>query len=142
MNRLVFLICCTWTLVVAAPGCGKADPNLVQVEGNVVVGTKPLTTGTVIFYPDATKGNDSKDEPRGTIEPNGRYRLQNGVKQGITPGWYKVTVSAAKQLDPNNYYITDWLIPVRYVDPKSSNLRLEVVAKAAPGAYDIKLEPK
>ena len=129
-------------MAVAAPGCGKGDPNLVQVEGNVMVGTKPLTTGTVIFHPDATKGNDSKDEPRSAIETNGRYRLQNGVRQGITPGWYKVTVSAAKQIDQKDPYFTDWLIPVKYVDPKTSNLRLKVVANPAPGAYNIKLEPK
>jgi hypothetical protein len=126
---------------VAAAGCAKPDPSLIQVAGSVLLGTKPLTSGTVIFHPDASKGNDSRDEPRSPIGLDGRYRLQNGVKQGVDPGWYKVTVSAAK-MDPKSPYITDWLIPVRYVDPKTSNLRLEVVANAVPGAYDIKLEPK
>ncbi|HLJ97174.1 MAG TPA: hypothetical protein VKU02_28680 [Gemmataceae bacterium] len=106
------------------------------------MGNKPLTTGTVIFYPDPTKGNDSKDEPRGAIDPNGHYRLENGVKPGITPGWYKVSVSAAEQLDPNNYYFTKWLIPVRYVDPKTSKLRIEVLKDPAAGAYNIALEAK
>jgi len=142
LKPLLSLICCVGIFAVAATGCAKKDPNLAQVEGNVMVGDKPLTSGTVIFYPDATKGNDSKDEPRGAIDANGRYHLQNGIKQGITPGWYKVAVTAAKQLDPNNPYFTDWLIPTRYIDPKTSKLRYEVVKDPAPGQYDIKLDAK
>jgi hypothetical protein len=137
----VSLMSCLAALVPAG-GCGKADPNLVQVEGNVMVGNKPLTSGTVIFYPDATKGNDSKDEPRSPIDSNGHYRLENGIKQGISPGWYKVTVSAAEQIDPTNPYFTKWLIPERYVDPRTSKLRLEVVKNPAAGAYNLTLAPK
>jgi hypothetical protein len=142
LRLLLPLICYFCVFAVTATGCGKTDPNLAQVEGSVMVGNKPLTTGTVIFYPDATKGNDSKDEPRSPINTNGRYHLQNGVKQGITPGWYKVAVTAADQIDPKNPYFTNWLIPTKYIDPKTSKLRLEVVATHAPGAYNITLEPK
>ena len=140
MFRLfLLLICCG--LAFALTGCRKGDSNVVPVDGNVMVGGKPLTTGTVIFYPDATKGNASREEPRGAIEPDGRYHLLTGLKEGVTPGWYKVAVTAAEQIDPKNYYVTHWLIPQKYIDPKTSKLQLEVVANPAPGAYNLTLEP-
>jgi hypothetical protein len=135
----LLLICCG--LAFALTGCRKGDPKLVQVDGNVMVGTKPLTRGTVIFYPDAAKGNTSRDEPRGAIEPDGRYHLLTGLKEGVTPGWYKVAVTAAEQIDPKNFYVTKWLIPQKYIDPKTSKLQLEVVANPASGAYNLTLEP-
>lgn len=141
LKSLFPLIYCSCIFVVAAAGCGKADPKLAQVDGNVMVGNKPLTTGTVIFHPDATKGNESREEPRSAIDADGHYHLLTGIKDGVTPGWYKVSVTAAKLLDPKNPYHTDWLIPEKYIDPKTSKLRLEVVANPAPGAYDLKLDP-
>ena|SRR5438105_3861191 len=136
---LLLLICCGFAFAVA--GCRKGDPKLVQVDGNVMVGNKPLTTGTVIFYPDATKGNTSREEPRSAIDADGHYHLLTGLKEGVTPGWYKVTVTAAKQIDPKNPYFTDWLIPQKYIDPRTSKLQLDVVANPAPGAYNLTLEP-
>jgi hypothetical protein len=135
------LILCSFLFVVTATGCRQGDPKLVQVEGNVTAGNKPLTFGTVILYPDATKKNESKEEPRGSIDANGHYQVLTGVKEGVTPGWYRVSVSAAKLLDPKNPYHTDWLIPEKYLDPNKSKLRLEVVPNPAPGAYDLKLDP-
>ncbi len=141
LKRLL-LMCCGCTLAVTVAGCGKGDPKLVQVEGKVTVGSKPLTTGTVTFYPDATKGNQSKEVPLGAIDAEGNYRLITRINEGVTPGWYNVAVTAAEQIDPKNPYFTDWLIPQKYIDPKKSNLRFEVVQNPLPGAYDIKLEPK
>ena len=115
---------------------------MVKVQGQVMVGSKPLTTGTVIFHPDLVKGNNSKEEPRGPIDEEGNYHLLTRIDEGVTPGWYKVSVTAAEQIDRKNPYFTDWLIPQKYIDPKTSKLAFEVVENSAPGAYDIKLEPK
>jgi hypothetical protein len=138
-SLLVFWGC---VLAILATGCGKAGPHLVKVQGKVTMGNKPLTTGTVIFHPDLPKGNNSKEEPRGSIDEDGNYYLLTRIDEGVTPGWYKVSVTAAHQLDPKNPYFTDWLIPQKYIDPKTSKLQFEVVENAAPGAYDIHLDAK
>src|SRR5262249_21855206 len=117
-------------------------PQLTPVQGKVTFGDKPLTTGYVIYFPDAAKGNKSQEEPRAEIGPDGTYVLTTGTKPGAAPGWYKVAVSAADQIDPNNPYFTKWPIPEKYINPNPSGLALEVVEKAAPGAYDLQLAPK
>ena len=123
-------------------GCGKKG-GLCPVEGNVTVGGKPLTTGSVIFKPDADKGNTSKHEPRGTIDSEGHYQLVTANKPGAPPGWYKVAVVAAVP-NPDNMYAPpkDYLVPSDYLDANTSGLSFEVVADPAPGAFDLKLPDK
>ena len=125
-----------------ALGCGKQETKLVPVEGRVTFGKSSLKTGFVIFYPDAARGNNSKEEPRGDVDKDGHYKIFTGVKEGAAPGWYKVAVTAADQIDPNNPYFTHWLIPEKYIDPKTSKLALEVAESPSLGAYDIHLDAK
>jgi hypothetical protein len=140
-RRLIWVVlCCAASAMFA--GCGKGDAKLIPVEGKVTAGGKPLTTGTVIFYPDVQRGNLSKEEPRGAIDADGNYTLLTHIKQGVAAGWYKVAVTAAEQLDPNNPYFTKWLIPEKYIDPNTSHLEVEVVENPSPGAYDLKLDAR
>jgi hypothetical protein len=141
VDRFLGLICCGITLALITAGCSNQDPKLVAVEGKVTMGNEPVTRGYVIFTPDHKKGNDSKEEPRGNINEDGTYRLMTHVKEGVAPGWYKVAVSAAKQIDPKNPYFTDWLIDPRFNDATTSKIQFEVVKDPAPGRYDIKVEP-
>jgi hypothetical protein len=137
---MLVLLCCV--LTTGLTGCGQGGAKLVPVEGKVTMGAKPVPTGTVIFYPDAARGNTSKEEPRGDIDAGGNYQLLTGTHKGVAPGWYKVAVTAADQVDPNNPYFTKWLVPERYIDPRTSKLEFEVGANQPPGAFDIKLEGK
>jgi hypothetical protein len=120
-------------------GCGKGDGKLMPVQGQVKFGDAPLTTGVVIFRPDASKGNTSQHEPRGQIDAEGHYTLKTAQQEGAAPGWYKVGIIAAQQsTDANNpYALPKSLIPTIYNDPEKSRLALEVVEKPSPGAYDL-----
>src|SRR5947208_2309119 len=130
-------------------GCGNGDRvKLVPVQGTVFLGAKVLATdattkGTVVLYPDKAKGNLSLEIPRGAIDSEGNFTAMTGMKSGVAPGWYKVTVDAAKVLDPKNPYhsASGFLMPLRYVDKDESNLAFEVVDNAPPAAYDLKLDP-
>jgi len=135
--------------IVNLSGCGKDTITLVQVEGKVMLGEKLLatdshTTGTVVLHPDKSKGNVSLEEPRGPIDSEGKFKIATGTKPGAAPGWYKVTVDAAKVIDPKNPYhsASGFLMPERYLDKETSKLALEVVENAPGGAYDLKLDPK
>jgi hypothetical protein len=113
------------------------------VEGKVLVDGQPLTLGTVILTPDKTKGNESLHEPRGKINAEGVYRASIAKgREGVPPGWYKVSISAQRMKDPKDSYSYESVIPKRYAVPEKSGLSLEVVEKPAAGAYDLKLSGK
>jgi hypothetical protein len=129
----------------AASGCGLAKGKRTTVKGNVTVGGKALPRGMVVLSPDESKGNDSKEEPRGEIDAEGNFTISTRHDQpGATPGWYRIAVTATKELDPKNPYFSasDWLLPTRYIDYKTSGLSFEVVENPEPGRYDLKLDAK
>jgi hypothetical protein len=131
-------------VLAAVTGCGKSpggSDKLIPVQGKVMFGEKPLTTGVVIFRPDPSKGNTSQHEPRGQIDAEGNYQLRTNQKEGVAPGWYKVGVIAAPQsMDLNNPYARPQsLIPTSYNDPETSGLALAVEENAVPGAYNLQI---
>lgn len=141
LRAVLFLLCACAILAVSTTGCENSGPKMVQVEGKVTYKGKPVPRGSVSFYAEPKKGNESKELPIGIIE-DGNYRVVTRVKDGLTPGWYHVAVNAAKQIDPKNPYFTEWLVPEKYSNPKTSKIEIEVVENPAPGAYDINLESK
>jgi hypothetical protein len=138
MKRCVLFL----AIVMVACGCEPGE-TLTEVRGKVFVGDQPVGKGTgfVTFHPDEKQGNKSLEEAVGAIEPDGTFVMKTRSKDGVAPGWYKVGVSIAEVLDPNNPYVTKWLMPNpdKYQDWNKSGIRLEVVEGAPPGAYDIKL---
>lgn len=132
---------CAAALVFASVmGCGNGgEGKLVPVRGRVMLGDKPLTTGVVIFRPDAARGNTSRQEPRGQIDAEGGYKLKTAQSDGAVPGWYKIGIIASQpSVDPKNpYAYPKSLIPRIYNDPERSGLTVEVVEKPNPGAYDV-----
>lgn len=133
-----------WVLgfVVLIGGCSDGD-KLIDVRGKVFIGEQSETKGAgfVTFHPDDKKGNKALEEGVGAIEPDGSYVLKTRDKVGVAPGWYKVGVSLAEVMDPNNPYVTNWLMPnpTKYRNWRESGISIEVVETPQPGQYDIKL---
>ncbi len=122
-------------------GCGPSGPKLYPVQGQVTLTDgKPIAYGHVILHPDAGKGNTSQEVCQGTIR-DGSYVIMTGARQGAPAGAYKVTIEAAKEVNENNPYFTDWLADEKYVDKNRSGLTLDVVPGPEPGRYDFKLDP-
>jgi len=109
------------------------------VEGKVTVDGQPLTMGSLLFRPNAEKGNTSKLEPAGSIDSSGNYKLYTNSKPGAPLGWYKVTVAAQTQADSTNPGAATSLVAAKYNAADTTDLSVEVVATPAPGAYDLKL---
>jgi hypothetical protein len=127
--------------VLGMSSCGPSGPKLVPVQGKVtLIDGTPITYGHVVLHPDASKGNSSKNISQGTIQ-NGSYTIMTGAKQGAPLGAYKVGIEAAKEVDPNNPYFTEWLADEKYVDPNRSGLTMEVEENPEPNRYDFKLNP-
>jgi hypothetical protein len=138
-SRRISLLCLLLSL---ALGCSEGD-KLTEVKGTLYIGDQPSQRGMgyVTFHPDASKGNTWMEEGVGTVQPDGTYFLESRGTKGVAPGWYKVGITVADVLDPNNPYVTKWLMPnpEKYQYWSKSGISVEVVEKPQPGQYDIKL---
>jgi hypothetical protein len=129
-------------LMILLVGCARTEPT-IAVKGKVLVDGQPLTFGTIVFTPDAAKGNTSMHEPRGKLDATGVYEAKQSKDQpGMASGWYKVSISAQKMKDAKDPYSYASVIPNRYASPETSGLSVEVTAHAAAGTYDFALSSK
>lgn len=127
--------------IMVLAGCGASGESMVPVEGQVAFEGKALTKGTVIFKPDAAKGNTSPHEPHGTIGANGHYKIITHPREGAPAGWYKVAVVSTEPSDPKNpYSVPRSLIPERFGKVEESGLAVEVRSGAPKEAYDLDLK--
>jgi hypothetical protein len=112
-------------------GCSKAKPALSPVHGTVSYRGSPLSTGSVVFTPDPSRGHDGA-LARGDIQPDGTYSLRTDAAYGVAPGWYRVTVLAvempAHAPEGQAFPMPLSLIPERYRDPELAGLVREVNA--------------
>jgi hypothetical protein len=127
--------CCHMLLpacLLLAAGCGtESAPALAPVRGQVFYHGRPVTTGTIVFASDASRGT-SGPLARGEIQPDGSYTLQTGDSAGAVVGWHRVTVVAVMvpaAPDPGQPFVMPRpLVPTRYSDPELSGLTCEVKA--------------
>jgi hypothetical protein len=132
----------TIVLLAGLVGCGQSgSAAMLPAEGQVKFKGKLLTKGTVVLYPDSSKGNTSKHEPRAVIEADGRFKVVTHPQEGAPPGWYKVAVIVTEPSDPKNpYSLPRSLIPEKFGKPDESGLAFEVRSHAPPGAFDLDLD--
>ena len=129
-----------------AVGCGSPGPKTAPVVGKVTVAGKPVTTGTVMFWP--TGGGPPAT---GQIGPDGSYRLTTQPNSdGAVPGAHQVTIKAVQgEAGPKSFdeeragklgaasAQVQWLVPRRYEDRQTSPLTAEV--KPGPNTIDFNL---
>jgi hypothetical protein len=135
------LVGCLVAVVVA--GCG--GPRLGRVTGRVTVAGKPVTSGTIMFHPDAGP------TAVGTIGPNGTYTLTT-IKpgDGALVGSHRVTiqattVGAGSMVEPKSIDEelalrhkgkvlvagkVEWVVPEKYSRLETTELK----AKVDPGS--------
>jgi hypothetical protein len=120
----------------AAAGCGGA--KLYPVGGKATVNGKPLSRVIIEFNPDPDKGwETTRFSCTGQVGGDGRYSLttDDGFKQaeGARAGWYRVTVAPP----PNASYTDPLPVHKKYADFTKTDMMVEVLPAAAPGAYDL-----
>ena len=139
-NASVFFL--SSVVCVLAIGC-ESDPigRTVPVQGSVTIEGRPLQTGSIAFWPDVDKGNQFPFEAAAQLSPDGKYTLITRGKPGAPPGAYRVTVTAQEPSDPKDMYSRPkHLVPEAYRTKETTPLRVDVVERPAPGAYDLNVK--
>jgi hypothetical protein len=118
------------TFLLLSAGCGSGTGSFQPVHGTVSYQNKPLTCGTIVFTPDASRGH-AGPIAWSAIKSDGSYSLRTEKSMGASPGWYRVTVSAVEMAAQpeagERYAVPHSLVPERYRDPDLGDLVREVV---------------
>ena len=85
-----------------------------------------------------SKDNPLKKIPAGDVDDNGAYRMATGDRDGVPVGWYKAYVF----FDIKRNKGAPLPFHPKYLESAETPFSVEVVAKPAPGAYDLKLTVK
>jgi hypothetical protein len=131
---------CRWLVVFAIAGlsalqgCSETStiPKTMEVSGTVTLDGKPLTEGTVNFSSSSTG-----DAAIAELKEGGRFLFGNGV----LPGTYRVTVTGPVNNTPPAEGVTPpvlkFIIPSRYMDPASTDLKANVSAESSEFKFDL-----
>lgn len=105
-----------WLLLLPLAGCGQGEPTLLPAEGRILYRGQPVDAGTIVFTPDAERGNTGP-LAWAEIQADGRFRLRSNEKEGIVAGWHRVTISGSCQ---------SLILPTHYRDPERSRIIREI----------------
>ncbi|WP_437200851.1 hypothetical protein [Planctomicrobium sp. SH664] len=102
-------------------GCGSQLPPMGQVSGKVLLDGTPLSTGSVLFIPEA-----AGQYAFGTVQKDGTYTLTTFVNgDGALVGRHKIIVSAVKETKEGEPVIP--LTPSKYSNENTSGLTAQVL---------------
>jgi hypothetical protein len=152
MLRVCAIVKRTLCLVaLLAVGCGDESgiDEIYPVHGRISFDGQPLVeeSTTVLFQPDAARGNDGSLVAVGTVDGDGNYTVSTNGKNGASPGWYTVVVTALAETpqhatgrkDARSRPVARSLLPARYGLAQTTPLAVEVVAEPDEDAYDLNL---
>lgn len=99
-------------------GCGL---RLASVSGKITYKNKPVTTGNILFVPEAGGPTATAD-----IQKDGSYSLKTDKLSGAAPGRYKVMIismqDTSTQLPEHRNPLPNLLLPEKYADQNRSGL--------------------
>jgi hypothetical protein len=136
-------------LLIVGCGDGSEIDEIYPVRGQISFDGEPLVeeSTTVLFVPDADRGNESSFDAVGTVDRDGAYTVRTKGMNGACPGWYKVVVTALADTpqhptgpaDSKRHAVARSLLPARYGQAQTTPLAVEVVDEPDDGAYDLEL---
>ena len=108
----------------ALVGCSDQSPRY-PVAGRVLVDGRPLARGTIKFVPESGRPVSGKIKPDGSFMLSESSLSSSRLTDGVVPGIYRVSVSAAKVIDEDADQV-EWLAPSQYADFRTSGIELEI----------------
>ena len=131
-------------------GCGSDRSSLAQVTGRVTLDDKPLPKGTIIFEPKGQRSAVGQIVDGAIVEvmtydpgdgvPLGHHSV--AISANGTPGGASSEVAhpGGVKKQAANYMSGTSLIPVRYNDPTTSGLSVDI--KSGTNTVEFRLSSK
>ena len=113
-------------LLLLLAGCG-GPAALSPAKGQVKWRGRPLAGGTIVFVPDAERGNRGPLAVS-AVASDGTFVMQTDGKPGCVPGWHRVTVLSRGSG-----------LPTRYRDPELSGQHVEI-KPGTPNQCEVNLD--
>lgn len=123
--RTAFLLVACTTCVGILSGCSKPKRR-ITVAGTVVVDGELLSSGTIRFVPEAGRAVSSAILTDGSFQLASNSVSEEGGKEGVPPGKYKVAVTSSKIISDTNEQI-EWFAPSHYADTLTSGLEIDLM---------------
>lgn len=132
-------------VAVGVCGCGDQRPKTVAVKGSVVYNNSPVEGAAVMFQRDGAR------PATGQTDEEGNFTLTTfGENDGAIPGEYVVTITKMESApEPTGEVGREppkaaaskpkSLLPVKYSEPKSSDLK-ETVSAPGPNEFTFELK--
>ncbi len=129
---------CGLALILVA-GCSHGPEKTYPVEGLVTLDGKPLAGGSVLFDSLDPGNSGRRYTARGTIDPQGRYRLSTfGRYDGAVAGRHRaVVLPDLSQLTDDPAAPLPVTVPPRYSALETTDLEYEV--KPGENRIDVEL---
>lgn len=137
-----------------AVGCESEGSGTTPAGGSVFVDGKPVTAGTVVFYPAAAGRSGS-----GMIQEDGTFTISyKKMGDGLPPGDYIVTIVADEVAGRQKGETTDeevgdlqmldsnaklkHIVPIKYNSRDTTPLRVSVKNEDKAQKFDFKIDSK
>jgi hypothetical protein len=108
-------------------GCGRRAGDrgkLYPVEGQVLLGAKPLAGALLVLYPQGVANDALPSQAK--AGPDGRFHLRTYVADdGAPAGDYAVTV-VSYPVKPGEGGASANVLPKKYASPKTTDLRVKI----------------
>jgi len=120
-------------------GCSSSGPEMARVSGRVTYDGKPVPKGTISFQAVGPGGRNAT----GVLGPDGTYTLQTEQPgDGAQLGEYRVAISARDDVvldyTPEKPVPPKRLVPEKFEDPKTSDLKATVKSGRNDFPFDLK----
>lgn len=140
--RMLGLLQAALLLLMMAEGCSRTPVPLTPVSGKVNYKGFGLQGGTIVFTPDASRGESGRIA-FGKIHSDSSYQLFTGESEGAAAGNYRVTVISTANANlqtPGQPFAAPYsLLPDKYRDPDLSKVSCEVKPNR-PNIIDFNLD--
>ena len=128
-------------LLTTAAGCGVDRPETIPVSGRITFdGSAPPAAGILYFTTDVPAEGFPRRPTLAKFDEQGGFRVTTWDRgDGLMPGHYKITVECWETPPELGISGGKSYVPTKYQDPRSTDLRVEIMRDDGSRTLDLNI---